>query len=129
MSDLLWSDPSGISKAFFGVTFSSDDFTGWGLSPRNTGFEFGVDITRQFMTVNNLSKICRAHQLVNEGYRWMFNEALITVWSAPNYCYRCGNVAAILEVDDSMNMEPKVFYTTTKPPEYSRKPCLPAYFF
>jgi len=79
--DLMWSDPEDIET--------------WQVSPRGAGWLFGSRVTNEFVTINNLEVIARAHQLVNDGYKFMFNKQLVTVWSAPNYCYRCGNVAAI----------------------------------
>lgn len=61
------------------------------------------------MHINNLKLICRAHQLVHEGYKFMFDEKLVTVWSAPNYCYRCGNIASIMVFKDANTREPKLF--------------------
>ncbi|KAE8291606.1 Serine/threonine-protein phosphatase 6 catalytic subunit [Larimichthys crocea] len=62
-----------------------------------------------FVHINNLKLICRAHQLVHEGYKFMFDEKLVTVWSAPNYCYRCGNIASIMVFKDANTREPKLF--------------------
>lgn len=64
------------------------DTQGWGVSPRGAGYLFGSDVVAQFNSSNDIEMICRAHQLVMEGYKWHFNETVLTVWSAPNYCYR-----------------------------------------
>ena len=46
-------------------------------------------------------------QLVSEGFLWQHEGAVVTVFSAPNYCYRCGNKAAIVDIDENMNHKVK----------------------
>nr|CAH8859795.1 unnamed protein product [Trichobilharzia regenti] len=88
MCDLLWSDP--------------DDRGGWGISPRGAGYTFGQDISETFNHSNNLTLVSRAHQLVMEGFNWCHERNVVTIFSAPNYCYRCGNQAALMELDDNL---------------------------
>lgn len=118
MCDLLWSDP--------------DDRCGWGISPRGAGYTFGQDISEAFNHNNGLTLVARAHQLVMEGLcviltragltvcvegkrrltraattptprsNWSHDRNVVTIFSAPNYCYRCGNQAAIMEIDENM---------------------------
>merc|ERR1711966_457663 len=67
-----------------------DDCEAWSVSPRGAGWLFG--------------------NLVPEGYKFHFaKKNLVTVWSAPNYCYRCGNVASILELGESLEQDFKTF--------------------
>lgn len=114
MCDLLWSDP--------------DDRGGWGISARGAGFTFGQDISEQFNHTNDLSLIARAHQLVMEGYAWSHEQNVVTIFSAPNYCYRCGNQAAIMEVDEKHEKQFLQYDPSVRPeePAVSRK--TPDYF-
>jgi serine/threonine-protein phosphatase 4 catalytic subunit len=104
MCDLLWSDPDGeippdLPPFLFSPYPSSVlDIKGWGVSPRGAGYLFGADITKQFVHDNAIDLIARAHQLAMEGYKMMFDRTIVTVWSAPNYCYRCVSLV-ILRLD------------------------------
>ncbi|KAK2598006.1 sporulation-induced protein [Conoideocrella luteorostrata] len=94
--DLVWSDPEDVET--------------WAISPRGAGWLFGDKVATEFNHVNGLKLIARAHQLVNEGYKYHFTESsVVTVWSAPNYCYRCGNVASIMTVDRDLNPRFSIF--------------------
>ena len=114
MCDLLWSDP--------------DDRGSWGVSPRGAGFTDGQDMSQEFNHTNNLSLISRAHQLVMEGYSWSHEQQVVTIFSAPNYCYRCGNEAAIMGVDEELNSVFLQYDPSPRPGEPSVSRKTPDYF-
>ncbi|EDR24451.1 serine/threonine protein phosphatase ppe1, putative [Entamoeba dispar SAW760] len=87
--DLMWSDPEENEK-------------GMRVSSRGAGYLFGKKPVDEFCQINNIQLIARAHQLVMEGYKYQFENKLVTVWSAPNYCSRCGNIASIMKVNENL---------------------------
>ena len=115
MCEFLWSDPEEIND--------------WEPNPRGAGVIFGVQLVDKFLNTNKVNFIVRAHQLILEGYKAHFNNKLYTVWSAPNYCYRCKNDAAIMKLDQNLNPNFIAFKASEQdfqPPP--KKNDLPEYF-
>lgn len=89
MCDLLWADPE-------------KDLTGWDENDRGISYIFGADVVKEFVKRNNIDLICRAHQVVEDGYEFFADRSLITIFSAPNYNGEFDNSAGMLYVDADM---------------------------
>ncbi|KAL7251471.1 hypothetical protein ACSBR1_013327 [Camellia fascicularis] len=89
LCDLLWSDPS-------------KDVKGWGMNDRGVSYTFGPEKVTEFLQKHDLDLICRAHQVVEDGYEFFADRQLVTVFSAPNYCGEFDNAGAMMSVDDSL---------------------------
>ncbi|KAL6909331.1 hypothetical protein ACP4OV_001612 [Aristida adscensionis] len=87
LCDLLWADPSAAVR-------------GWAPNhDRGVSCLFGADVLADFLRRNDLDLLCRAHQVVEDGYEFFADRQLVTVFSAPNYCGEFDNAAAIMTID------------------------------
>src|SRR5579859_6309475 len=89
LCDLLWSDPD-------------KDITGWSENDRGVSFTFGPDVVSRFLQKHDMDLICRAHQVVEDGYEFFSKRQLVTLFSAPNYCGEFDNAGAMMSVDESL---------------------------
>ena len=100
--DLLWSDPDDYIET-------------WTPNGRGAGWLYEKKAVDEFNHINGIELICRAHQLVMEGFKYSFEKKnLCTVWSAPNYCYRCGNKASILKINSDLSKNIQYFDVSDK---------------
>jgi len=93
--DLLWADPD-------------KDIAGWAESDRGVSFIFGPDVVTNFLQKFDMDLICRAHQVVEDGYEFFARRQLITLFSAPNYCGEFDNAGAMMSIDDTLMCSFKV---------------------
>lgn len=107
IQDLLWADPSPDTKGFT-------------PSERGTSFTFGKDTVAEFLVRHSYDLVCRAHQVVDNGFDFPFfpDYTVVTIFSAPNYCNEFNNKAVMLIVDD--NLECTFKFVDPNDPNYKK---------
>ncbi|KAK1258268.1 Serine/threonine-protein phosphatase PP1 [Acorus gramineus] len=98
LCDLLWSDPS-------------KDVRGWGM---NDG-----DKVMEFLQTHDLDLICRAHQVVEDGYEFFADRQLVTIFSAPNYCGEFDNAGAMMSFDNTLMCSFQILKPVEKKAKFS----------
>ncbi|KAK8894167.1 hypothetical protein M9Y10_022600 [Tritrichomonas musculus] len=93
---LLWSDPSEKTDFFM-------------PSPRGTGFLFGQKALFKFLKYNHLSMIIRGHECTKEGFSAKFDNRILTVFSASNYCGVTGNQASVIVIEKDLTTIARFF--------------------
>ncbi|KAF8342762.1 Metallo-dependent phosphatase-like protein [Cantharellus anzutake] len=106
--DLLWADPEKGTL-------------GWCRNDRGVSFTFGADIVSGFLQRHSLDLICRAHQVVEDGYEFFARKRLVTIFSAPNYCGEFDNAGAIMNVDELLVCSFQILKPTNQKSQYSTR--------
>lgn len=105
LCDLLWSDPD-------------KDVTGWAENDRGVSFTFGPDVVSKFLNRHDLDLICRAHQVVEDGFEFFHRRQLVTLFSAPNYCGEFDNAGGMMTVDENLTCSFQVLKPSEKKAKY-----------
>ena len=89
LCDLLWSDPEkGVED--------------WAPNQRGISVLFNEKIIKNTVRDFDIDLICRAHQVVENGYEFFAQRRLVTVFSAPNYCGQFDNAGGFMIVDQDL---------------------------
>ena len=86
---MVWSDPEKGAK-------------GWATNERGVSFVFGEKVVDEMCDMLDIDLICRAHQVVEDGYEFFNKRKVVTVFSAPNYCNEFDNSAAIMSIEEDL---------------------------
>ena len=108
LCDLLWSDPEK----------GAED---WASNSRGISVLFNENLVEKALDELDIDLICRAHQVVEEGYEFFAQRKLVTVFSAPNYCGEFDNSGAFMIVNKDLMCGFKVLVAEIKSGKKSSK--------
>lgn len=98
--DLLWSDPIDNDSGLCPENFKPNDV-------RGCSFFYGSTVVSAFLKKNKLLSVLRAHEVQIDGYKmhkWGSTgfPAIITIFSAPNYCDVYNNKGAVVKFNNNV---------------------------
>ena len=101
LSDLLWSDPEkGVED--------------WAPNQRGISVLFNENIIKKTLEDLDIDLICKAHQVVENGYEFFAKRRLVTVFSSPNYCEEFDNAGGFMIVNKDLICGSKVLVPEIK---------------
>lgn len=98
VADILWSQPN-IAK---------EEYTANNYSTQFRKLSYNQESLNKFLADNKLSMVVRSKDACSSGFERIFNNKLITVFPATNYCGVTGNDGALLYVKRNLEMQPKL---------------------
>ena len=117
LCDLLWSDPEkGVED--------------WAPNQRGISVLFNEKIIKKVIKDLDIDLICRAHQVVQNGYEFFAQRRLVTIFSAPNYCGQFDNAGGFMIVNKDLMCGFKVLVPEIKEgmiPAYMSKEFMKSY--
>lgn len=93
---ILWSDPTEkIAQGYI-------------PNRRGVGIEWSKEITDNFLENNDYSLIIRSHEVKDNGYEFLHNNRVLTLFSASVYCGASDNLGAVAIYDSNEGILPGV---------------------
>ena len=120
--EVLWSTPTG--------NISKEDYSGNNITNTLRTRHFDENMVKEFLAKNKLKMIIRSHDISEQGIEKLFNDKVLSIFSATNYCGYQNN-GAILIIKKNFEIQPKILtyednYSVWLKDNWGRTDCPPS---
>lgn len=98
--DILWNTPAGCTI--------KDDYTGTNFTSNLRKRTFNENQVTEFMKTNKINLIIRSHDVLESGFEKLYDNRVISIFSATNYCGVYKNSGGILFIKKNSEIQPKI---------------------
>ncbi len=98
--DLLWNIPAG--------SVTNDEYTGNNFSSSLRNRYFDENMVNEFLKNNKISLIIRSHDIIEFGFEKLYDNKIISIFSATNYCRVYNNSGGIIFIKKKAEIQPKI---------------------